>query len=247
MYHRVSVEPGPLVVTRDSFSAQQEMLARRYEVVSLEQVAESVRGGPPLPPRAVLVTFDDGYRDNLDVAKPILDEFGHRATIFVPTDFIGSQRRLPHDRRWIPTLNWEELGVLAETFSVGSHGCSHRVMTGLSTLEVERELIESKRLVEEHLDRSVIAFAYPKGSVTGRLQCRVGATRTDRRIRAGVHDLARHYRPPWNQYAIRRHNVEDFGLDYFEALLDGSAALLALKDTRAGYWAKRVANRAKRS
>jgi peptidoglycan/xylan/chitin deacetylase (PgdA/CDA1 family) len=245
MYHRIGTEPGPLVVSPESFSRQQELLAREYRVVDLQTVLTSAYAARPLPARAVLTTFDDGYRDNLAVAKPILDSFGHSATIFIPTDFISSQVGLPHDRRSprsIPTLDWDELRALSSTFDVGSHGCSHRVMTSLSTWEAKRELTESKRIIEERLGQPVQAFSYPKGSVGD--------------FNRGVERLARSAgyqlifttlpglnREPLNPYRLKRHNVEDFGIDYFQALLNGSAALLAIKDTRAGYWTKRALNR----
>ena len=117
-------------------------------------------------------------------------------------------------------------------------------MTTLPACEVEHELIESKRLIERRVGRPVTAFSYPKGSIGD------FSLETEHLVRSAGYQLAFTTlpginRPPLHRYRIKRHNVEDFGMDYFQALLDGSAALLRLKDTRAGYWVKRLANRAR--
>ena len=99
-YHRV-VDPdaathgSPTVVsaTPAAFDRQMRHLARRYRVVSAEEVLDAVATGRPLPPRAVLVTFDDAYRDFGEVAWPILRRHRLSATLFVPTAYIDSPGR----------------------------------------------------------------------------------------------------------------------------------------------------------
>ncbi len=101
MYHRVAqpmVDPWNLSVAPDLFDRQIAMLAKRYRLVPLDELPERLhrdRGGPPL----VAVTFDDGYRDNLVVARPILEKHGCPATLFVTTGFIG----------WETPFWWDEL------------------------------------------------------------------------------------------------------------------------------------------
>lgn len=242
MYHRVAPEAAALVVSPESFARQQELLASDYRVVSLEQVLTAVRGGGELPARAVLLTFDDGYRDNLEVAKPILDRYGHPATVFVPTDFVGFPRPLPHDVRRAqapPTLTWDELRELSLTFTVGSHGCSHRILTSMTLRDAQHELSESKRRLERELGTAVAAFSYPKGSI-GDFSRELQRAAVNTGYELVFTTLPGINRPPLNPHRLKRHNVEDFGLDYFSALLDGSAELLAVKDSRSGYWAKRT-------
>jgi peptidoglycan/xylan/chitin deacetylase (PgdA/CDA1 family) len=241
MYHRVASTPERLAVSEASFAAQQQFLAAHYCVIGLDLLLAHVRDGKPLPPSAVLLTFDDGYRDNLELAKPILDGYGHPATIFVPTAFIGSDEPLPHDRRHgrVPTLSWDELRELSGTFSVGSHAVTHQVLSRLPIPEVAGELTQSRAVLERELGTTISAFSYPKGSIGD-----FNAT-TQRLVGTAGYELVFTTLPGINRRGfdprvIRRHNVEDFGLDYFAALLDGTAEVLALKDTRAGYWAKRV-------
>lgn len=249
MYHKVTdVRPNRIAVTRQSFIDQQAHLARHYNVVSLKEVHRNVRGDGELPARAVLLTFDDGYRDNLEIAHPVLERFGHSATIFVPTDFIGSTIPLPHDTGLSapnPTLTWNELRALHGVFSIGSHGCSHQVLTRLPAAETTRQMVQSKRLLEEQIRSPVYAFSYPKGSI-GDFDIR-----HEEGLRAAGYELAFTTlpgvnRPGFSPLRIRRHNVEDYGIDYFSALLDGSAELLAVKDTRLGYRLKSTVNRLRR-
>lgn len=98
-YHRVGSEPDDLLLTPiapAAFEAQIAHLARCYRILPLADALDRVIAGT-LPRRAVAITFDDGYRDNLEHALPILRKHGAPATIFLATDFIGTGRVPPHD------------------------------------------------------------------------------------------------------------------------------------------------------
>ncbi len=93
-YHRVGeleaepdLEPGLISATPDAFRAQAEIIARHYNAVSLDQVVAAHRGEASLPPRPVLLTFDDGYVDFAEHAWPTLSAFGLPAVLFVPTAY----------------------------------------------------------------------------------------------------------------------------------------------------------------
>ena len=101
MYHQVAVlemDPWSLAVSPRHFAEQLEVLAQRREVVSLRRLTDEI-DAPRLDSRHVAITFDDGYADNLTNAKPILEQFGFPATVFVVGDAVGLQREL-----W-----WDEL------------------------------------------------------------------------------------------------------------------------------------------
>src|SRR5262245_38761050 len=104
MYHRVTELPNDpylLAVTPKHFAEQLEVI-RRYGVpMRLLQFVEVLRAGH-IPNRAVVVTFDDGYADNLYQAKPLLARYEIPATIFVTAGQVGSQREF-----W-----WDELDRL---------------------------------------------------------------------------------------------------------------------------------------
>jgi peptidoglycan/xylan/chitin deacetylase (PgdA/CDA1 family) len=94
IYHRVHIEPDPLLpaeVTAERFKRQLDAIASVFNLLPLPGAIERLRSGT-LPARAACLTFDDGYRDNREVALPILREFGAHATFFVATGFLDGGR-----------------------------------------------------------------------------------------------------------------------------------------------------------
>jgi peptidoglycan/xylan/chitin deacetylase (PgdA/CDA1 family) len=105
MYHSVMPDPaahadslGGIIHSESVFREQMELLRHDYHPLSLEQVVENLKSGKPSPKRSVVVTFDDGYTDNCEVAMPILDQLGIPATFYVTVDCI-EQRKLPWPSR----------------------------------------------------------------------------------------------------------------------------------------------------
>jgi peptidoglycan/xylan/chitin deacetylase (PgdA/CDA1 family) len=93
MYHRITggtgFDPWSLRVSPARFSDHLDLLRKKFEVVSLQDLCACHRAGR-IPARAVCVTFDDGYYDNLATAKPLLEQAQLPATVFVATGFLGS-------------------------------------------------------------------------------------------------------------------------------------------------------------
>jgi peptidoglycan/xylan/chitin deacetylase (PgdA/CDA1 family) len=97
-YHRIA-EPGmnpfydPVIsATPDAFRAQVEWLRRRFRILSLPELVAGLESGSCGREPSALLTFDDGYRDNFEVAVPILRECGVPATFFLPTAFLEAPR-----------------------------------------------------------------------------------------------------------------------------------------------------------
>lgn len=108
-YHRVAkladtphLHPGLISATPARFAEQMKFLKEHYRVIHLEQAVEAVQNNMPLPKRAVLITFDDGYRDFAENAWPILKSLGLPATLFVPTAYPDQPQR----RFWWDKLHW---------------------------------------------------------------------------------------------------------------------------------------------
>ena len=83
MYHSVMEDPGSqeaylgeIIHSQKVFRQQIELLARRFRPTSLDQVERFINGKAEIPDRAVVVTFDDGYTDNYEIAAPVLNELG---------------------------------------------------------------------------------------------------------------------------------------------------------------------------
>ena len=88
---------GDLFVSAKNFARQLRHLKLRYNPMSLNEVVAAIKSQTPFPPRAVAVTIDDGYRNTLTAALPALSDLRVPATVFVPTDLIGSGRYLWFD------------------------------------------------------------------------------------------------------------------------------------------------------
>jgi peptidoglycan/xylan/chitin deacetylase (PgdA/CDA1 family) len=105
MYHSVMPNPaqhadslGGIIHSQTEFRAQMELLARDYKPVSLAEVVQKLNTTGSLPKRSVVVTFDDGYTDNYEVAMPILNQLGIPATFYITVDCV-EHRKLPWPSR----------------------------------------------------------------------------------------------------------------------------------------------------
>ena len=172
-YHRVTDRPGmPLAVTTSMFREHLEHFRRRgYTALTLRDFHEKHIARQSLPEgRRLIVTFDDGYRDNLLNAWPVLKAYGWPATLFVVTGYIGKGALFPWDRQGITDpapedtcLDWDELAALdAEGMEIASHTVSHPFLSDIEPGQARREMVASRRDLER-LGRPVVSFCYPAG------------------------------------------------------------------------------------
>jgi len=172
MYHQVAPTPHPAyfryTVQPAVFARQMRILAALgYRSVSLARLRAARNGGEPLSKRSVVITFDDGFADALRCAAPILVRHGFTATFFVVAGLLGKTSRWTRERRGIemPLADARALRDLAASgFTIGSHTMTHRPLAQLEPSECRAELDESKRQLEEVLQREVCDLAYPYGS-----------------------------------------------------------------------------------
>ena len=164
-YHRVSEDDDPLAVSPRRFREQMEFLADAgFRVVGLAEAVAQVKEGR-CPPRTIALNFDDGFRDVGENALPILELFGFRATVFVPTGVIDGTASFPWYSDQPSLLNWEEIVELdqAGTLRFEAHSVTHPNLLLLTDDESRREIAQSKDDLEARLGRPVEAFCYPAG------------------------------------------------------------------------------------
>lgn len=142
------------------FAEHMKYLAEnKYAVITLDQVAQFVASGKNAPEHCVAITFDDGYRDFYTEAFPILQQHGFTATVFLPTNFIGSQRLKFKGKE---CLSWEEVRELHRQGIVfGSHTVTHPKLRLLKRAELENEIRQSKEIIEDRIGASVQTFSFP--------------------------------------------------------------------------------------
>ena len=252
MYHKINDRDGnPLSVPVSLFDEQMAQLgALGYTVVDVEAVLAHYVERKPLPPRAVLITFDDGYRDNLENAVEVLRRHGYPAVLFMPIGFLDTSLPLPHEERlaqrgvYNRTLDWRDLPDLERGgIRVEAHGISHRPLAALELDEAAREIALSKLRLEEALGRPVRAFAYVKGSEAHYKPVHLSL------LRQAGYDLAFTSVSGANSsrtdpLRLHRYNVEPYPARTFELVLAGACDLIAVKDTVSGTYARRVLNAA---
>jgi peptidoglycan/xylan/chitin deacetylase (PgdA/CDA1 family) len=252
MYHKVNdVDGNSVTVPVSLFEEQMAQLAELgCTPVSLDDVLAYYLHGVPLAERAVLITFDDGYLDNLENAAPILRRFEYPAVLFVPIGYVAESRPLPHDEHlatqglrnrtvdWDQLLELEGMGVRVE-----SHGIGHRPLVDLELDEATREITLSKLRLEERLGRPVRAFAYVKGS-----EAHYGPVHLSLLRQTGYElaftSVSGANGPRTDPLQLHRYNVEPYPTRTFELVLSGACDLIALKDTVAGTHARRWFNAA---
>lgn len=223
-FHGTSDEAG-----RRGFERQVRLLRRWVSVVPLAGALADLTAGRPLPPRAVALTFDDGYLDNATFAAPVLAAAGLPATFFLVPDFLSGTADAWWERlgqafahatapelRWegerfdtsdpdvrrasmarvaeqlktvdarrrgeaiteladrlaseVPAakrrlfMDWDEAASLTRAgHDIGSHTCDHPILSREDPAEQARQLVESRRALEDGFGRTVDLLAYPNG------------------------------------------------------------------------------------
>jgi peptidoglycan/xylan/chitin deacetylase (PgdA/CDA1 family) len=167
MYHSISNDPQPGVspyyktTTSPAVFEQQlrRLSAAGYHSVRLEEAVSMLQSDSARQEKTVVITFDDGFRDFYNLAFPIMKRLGHTASMFLPTGFIGHDRRSFKGRE---CLVWSEVRELrAEGIEFGSHTVSHPKLYELGWKEIEDELALSRERIERELDQPVTSFSYP--------------------------------------------------------------------------------------
>jgi len=167
-YHRVNDDMrDSLTVGVEQFDEQMGLLARMYPVVSIEDVVDGTFERDTARP-AVAVTFDDGYRDNWQLAVPILARHRIPAAFFVSTGMIGTDRAFEHDLirlgHALPTMDWENLARMQEMgFTIGAHTVTHINCARVDAETLRRELTDSRDTLRSRLGIERPIFAYPFG------------------------------------------------------------------------------------
>jgi peptidoglycan/xylan/chitin deacetylase (PgdA/CDA1 family) len=160
MYHAVGTlipddAQGRYTVTPEQFTAHMEFLAGSGRRVGTLADAD------------VVITFDDGYRDNLSQAYPVLKRLGLPFTIFVSTGFAQSAQSIYLDARGLRRLAEDPL------VTIGAHGASHARLSELPDMQLHDELSASKAWLEEVTGKAVNCMSYPHGAVDMRVRAQV--------------------------------------------------------------------------
>lgn len=235
-YHSVGDRDHEMNVTLDAFREQMEWLAEHGGVGLLRDAAQG--------DSCITITFDDGYRDNLINAAPVLQELGLSATVFVVAGRTGMRLDHAADPETGSLMTWEEIRAIeAMGWTVGGHTLTHRRLSDLWPAEQRVEIMECTRLLEDHLGHSIEAFAYPYGSAldfneTSKTLVREAGYALALSNRFGVNA------PDCDHWALRRMWIDRTDtLGSFRAKIEGKLDGLVWLDSPVGIRARRTLNR----
>lgn len=163
-YHRFDDSRSKLSVSARDFAEQMQYLAANgYRVVSLKDVPAMLRGEAPMPPKAVVITIDDGYRSTFDTAYPILLRHRFPATVFLYSDMA----ELPAGMKWAQMKEMAASGLI----DIQPHSKTHANLSVRLPEETDRAYVERLRQeveapineIERRTGQQIFAFAYPYG------------------------------------------------------------------------------------
>lgn len=168
-YHSINDKRNDgLAISVEEFERQIQWLRqKRFRSITL---AEYLKGNFRKGERIVVLTFDDGYLDNYTNAYPLLRKYDFTATIFVVSDYVGTDQIFSDDIQAkkhgtkYPLMQWEHLGEMLDTgIEIGSHTCTHAKLPDISDEQAKEEIGRSRADIELRLGIHVNSFCYPQG------------------------------------------------------------------------------------
>ncbi len=158
-YHDFGYGKG-IKVTPENFERQMRYLKDKgYNVISLDELVEDIKKEKKFAHNTVVITMDDGYKDNFTYAYPVLKKYGFPATIFLIANNIGTDANF---------LNWDEVKKMSkDNISFGGHTKNHVYLPSIQEKAILwDEIAGCKEHIEKHTGVLVCYFSYPRGGFT---------------------------------------------------------------------------------
>ncbi|EQB89132.1 peptidoglycan/xylan/chitin deacetylase (PgdA/CDA1 family) [Clostridium punense] len=159
MYHSINYEAGnELRVPKERFEEHVKWLKDNgFYTLSMKEFYEAITTGKRVPEKSILLTFDDGYKDNYTNGFPIMKKYKAKGTIFVITGTIDVSESY---------INSEEIKELSSNdIDIESHTVNHVELNGLNYEQQLKELKDSKEKIDRLLNKNTIAICYPVGKL----------------------------------------------------------------------------------
>jgi peptidoglycan/xylan/chitin deacetylase (PgdA/CDA1 family) len=157
LYHRIGVSPtnNPYYIPPERFEEQMKLLHDwEYTVIPVELLVKAITEGADLPPRPVIITFDDGDISVYTTAFPIMQKYGMTGVTYIVGNYMGTEGYMSPDQlKELVAAGWE----------MGSHSRSHRNLTKLEPAVQRMEIVEARRVLQDATGDQVLSFAYPFG------------------------------------------------------------------------------------
>ena len=157
LYHHIGVpqSASPYYISPIDFERQMYLLHEwGYQTISVELLVRAIEQGAELPPKPIILTFDDGGEGTFTNALPVMQKYGFTGTAYIVFNYVGISAHMNVDQiRGLYAAGWE----------IGSHSTSHVDLT-VRTDRQKDEIVESRRKLQALLDVPILTFAYPFGA-----------------------------------------------------------------------------------
>jgi len=160
LYHRIAISPinSDYYVPPEHFAEQMKLLYDwGYATITVQMLVQAIQEGIALPPRPILITFDDGTQSVYDSAFPVMQKYGFIGVTYIVRNYMDSQDQIymrPEQVKQLAAAGWE----------IGSHSLNHIDLT-LNPERQRNEVVESRTKLEAELGVPVLSFAYPFGAL----------------------------------------------------------------------------------
>lgn len=154
-------------VSNEMFEQHIKYLTDNWNIISVEDMMQALIDPASVPPNSLVITFDDGYKDNYSEAAPILEKFSTPACFFLPTAFLDGEVDLIGKNKWGP-LTWDQVREMNGTplFSFGAHAHTHTSLSHMPGKDAVQEVLISKDILEQKIGQPMKYFAYPNGQAS---------------------------------------------------------------------------------
>lgn len=210
LYHHVAISPieSQYYVHPDTFAEQMAALdAWGYTPIPLSLLVKAITEGAELPPKPVVISFDDGRLDIYENAFPIMQEYGFPGVFYIISGGLGDEGLVDAEMlKEMAAAGWE----------IGSHSQSHADLSKITTDASYREVVNSRADLEEALGVPVTSFAYPFGTITDEAGKQVHIAGYESAVGLGYTDS----QGPGNLFYLQRRPIGwDYDLKRFAIVL----------------------------
>jgi len=177
MYHHILSKDSFIASSVENFDKQMKFISENYKSLTSKEFEDYKKGKISVPKNSVLITFDDGWRDNLEFAYPILKKYNLNATLFIITGWIDEAskkeyhfverkhnecKQIVKQRANEVVLNWKQVESMQDIFDIHSHTHFHRD-DYFGKISLEEELVISKEKIKQKLGFDTHHLCWPRG------------------------------------------------------------------------------------